>query len=179
MKFRITAVIITGLFIASCSNTDSVSKSENSKSPAVNVKNADPFAPRPAPKRVIDYVKVARGEELYLENCVKCHEPDGKGKPNWKVVDKDGKYPPPPLNDDGHAWHHSAKILMEYIQFGSKDPRGNMKGFKDKLNDDETEILIEWIKSKWSDEIYTAWYWRDLEAREREKKKNGDAFSTN
>ena len=65
--------------------------------------------------------------------------------------DEDGRLPPPPLNGDGHTWHHGNGLLFRVVSegglglgFGS-----NMPAFKDELSRDEIIAVIEYVKTLW------------------------------
>lgn len=105
--------------------------------------------------------QIARGEAVYRANCVVCHGVNAQGAFNWKKAGPDGKYPAPPLNGTGHAWHHPTKVLHQVIKYGSPAGQGNMPPWKDKLTDQEIDDVIVWFQSKWSPQIYQAWLERD------------------
>lgn len=94
---------------------------------------------------------LARGSELYQQNCAQCHGADLSGAPDWKTPNDDGSYPPPPHDSSGHTWHHSDRILMEIISDGSDFPQSRMPAFGGRLDDDIAAIL-EFIKSNWGSE---------------------------
>ncbi|MEE8484371.1 MAG: c-type cytochrome [Nitrospinota bacterium] len=168
MKIKIIVIFIAGLFIASCSDADSEQPAKGQDVGSETAKTSNPFSTPPAPKREIDPKQLAQGEKLFLKNCAKCHGENGEGHPKWQEKGEDGKYPPPPVNGEGHAWHHPTKILRDYIKLGSMEKGGNMEGFKDTLGDGEVDDIIAWFKSKWPDQQYTSWYWRDQESKGKE-----------
>ncbi len=168
MKIKIIVILVAGLFIASCSDADSVQSANGQDAGSGTVEKSNPFSKPPAPKREIEPKQLAQGEKLFLENCAECHGENGEGNPKWREKDEDGKYPPPPVNGEGHAWHHPTKVLRDYIKFGSIEKGGNMEGFKDSIGDSEVDDIIAWFKSKWPDEQYTSWYWRDQEYKRKE-----------
>ena len=101
--------------------------------------------------------QVARGAPVYAENCAVCHGQNGEGTKNWRQRTDDGKFPPPPINGTGHAWHHPIKILGAQIKFGAPGGQGSMPGFADKLSDEQIVDVIARFQDTWSDKIYTAW----------------------
>lgn len=109
-------------------------------------------------KRNIDPLIYSKGQKLYQLNCAECHGQQGEGAKDWRTPDKDGKNQPPPLNGSGHTWHHSPKALILVINNGTSKIGGNMPAWKDKLSKSEIKLILTWITSQWSDEIYTAWY---------------------
>jgi mono/diheme cytochrome c family protein len=66
-------------------------------------------------------------------------------------------YPPPPLDDTAHAWHHATPVLRKAIEEGSPPGTGDMPSWKGKLTDRQIDDVIVYIKSLWSDEVYRHW----------------------
>ena len=112
-----------------------------------------------------------RGRELYLKNCTVCHGINAEGSPDWRHRDADGKFPPPPLNGTGHAWHHPQRALMDTIKNGTQRLGGNMPPWKDRLSDAEIELIILWFQTQWPDQLYEAWQRMDREAQQRQEEK--------
>ncbi len=118
----------------------------------------------PAPELDID--RVTAGQSTYVQNCAACHQPDLSGAQDWKIRDENGRLKPPPLNSDGHAWHHSDSLLIEVVTDGSFDPESAMKGFADRLSDTEIADVIEFLKSTWGPEERSfQWFatWRETQ----------------
>lgn len=116
-------------------------------------------APAPAVvERKQDFASVTRGARLFQQHCAQCHGSQAEGAPDWRKLNADGKYPPPPLNGTGHAWHHSIKVLKMTIRDGTGKLGGTMPAWGDKLSDQDMTDLINWIQSRWPDEIYATWY---------------------
>ena len=110
------------------------------------------------PLRTYDFAQITRGRKLFLQNCAVCHGQNAEGAPNWRQKGADGKYPPPPLNGTGHAWHHPMKALRMTIRDGTQKIGGNMPAWGGKLSQQEIEDIIAWFQGEWPDEIYQAWY---------------------
>lgn len=108
--------------------------------------------------RVVDPRIYSAGQKLFQVNCANCHGLYGEGAKNWRKPDEHGKNPAPPLNGTGHTWHHSNQALTNTIRNGTAKVGGNMPAWKDKLNANEIEMILIWVKAQWPDEIYTAWY---------------------
>lgn len=98
--------------------------------------------------------QVEQGEELFIDNCASCHGRKAQATKSWRVADKNGSYPAPPLNGTAHAWHHPLNMLKNTIENGTN---GGMPAWKGKLNKVQIEATIAWMESHWPDPIYEAW----------------------
>ena len=143
IKYLLVTCLSMGL-LASC--TDETKESASTKSVSEFV------------ARNVDARAYSEGNKLYQKNCASCHGQQGEGAKNWRSPDAQGKNQPPPLNGTGHAWHHSPKALTLVINNGTAKIGGNMPAWKDKLSNREIQLILTWITSQWSDEIYTTWY---------------------
>lgn len=78
----------------------------------------------------------AEAADLFKSKCSMCHAPDGKGYTAIKTPD---------FTDP--KWQASKKDaeLLDVIKNGKKDTM--MKGFGDKLSNDEIESLMKYIRS--------------------------------
>lgn len=115
--------------------------------------------------RAIDRKLVQRGLGEYTRSCAQCHGANGEGAADWRHRGADGKFPPPPLDGSGHAWHHPRADLREMIREGSRPGEGNMPGWKDKLSDEQIDAIIAWFQSLWNDDVFEAWQQIDERAR--------------
>jgi len=111
----------------------------------------------PLPLPTLDPGQVARGRQIYLQNCASCHGQNAEGAPNWQQPDARGNLPPPPHDDRGHTWRHSDAQLAAIIRDGMRDPFNKtpeltMPPFKGRLSDEEIAAVIEYFKSLWSPE---------------------------
>ena len=102
---------------------------------------------------------VARGEELFRSNCAVCHGTGGEGQLGWQIRKPDRVLPAPPLNGDGHTWHHGDGTLFMIVSQGGaiyESPdlpnyKSGMPAFGEKLSRDEIIAVINYLKSLWGD----------------------------
>jgi mono/diheme cytochrome c family protein len=122
--------------------------------PDEQISDRPPIPPLPT----LDAAEVARGRQIYVQQCSACHGSKGEGHPNWKQPDANGNRLAPPHDDTGHTWHHADALLHEIIRDGFRDPLKppdsplTMPAFSDKLNDDEIRAVIAYFKSLWSEQ---------------------------
>jgi mono/diheme cytochrome c family protein len=143
-KYPILICILSGL--AACSDQDS-RETLNQQAQARQV----------SVMRNQDAAQIQRGRKLFVQNCATCHGNDAQGAPNWSQADAKGKYPPPPLNGTGHAWHHPKRALMTTIKYGTARLGGSMPAWQGRLSEQDINDIIAWFQSQWPDEIYAAW----------------------
>ena len=99
------------------------------------------------------------GEVIFAETCAVCHGVSGQGQPDWHIPKADGTLPPPPLNGDGHTWHHGDGFLYRMVRDGGKwleSPslphfKSGMPAFGEQLSHDEIVDVIGYVKSLWGD----------------------------
>jgi mono/diheme cytochrome c family protein len=102
--------------------------------------------------------QISRGRVVYEQHCQRCHGLEGRGQPgDWRVRKPNGLYPPPPLDDTAHAWHHPTAVLRKAILRGSPPDMGDMPPWQGKLTDAEIDDVIVYIKSLWPPEVYRQW----------------------
>ena len=95
------------------------------------------------------------GEEIFAATCATCHGVYGEGHPNWHRPNADGTLPPPPLNGDGHTWHHGDGFLYRMVRDGGKwleSPslphfKSGMPAFGEQLSHDEI-VGSDWLREK-------------------------------
>jgi mono/diheme cytochrome c family protein len=164
VKLRIIALIgLIPFVVAACSSGESSSTASVSEKPPLDQAGSGRI------KRWYTFQQVNQGTKVFQENCASCHGKQAAGGANWRQMGSDGKYPPPPLNGTGHAWHHPLSMLYQVISNGSPGGQGNMPAWKEKLSQDEIVATIAWFQSKWSEEIYLAWAKRELASRKKSK----------
>ena len=148
IKFLIMSVLLPGLvFLGGC---------HDAPAPVANATNAPP---------VLNPVRIARGAEVFRQNCASCHGERAQGAFNWQKPGPDGKYLPPPLNGSAHSWHHPFAQLKQTIRDGTLRLGGSMPPWKGKLSDSDIEAVILYFQSLWPTEIYLAW--KDIDGRAR------------
>lgn len=157
-----SAVLLLG--VTGC-NKDDTSSAVKSDAKATS-RASDEAAPI---ERKADFAQIARGGQIFEKNCAVCHGAQGQGAVNWRMRTPDGKFPPPPLNGTGHAWHHPLAALRYVIKNGSPGGQGNMPAWKDKLTDQQIDDVIAWFQSKWPDRVYQVWAQNDQRSRVRQK----------
>ena len=126
------------LIACTSSSGESGSTSENAASPT------------PAPRT---------GQEIFAATCATCHGVEGQGQPNWHITKEDGTLPAPPLNGDGHTWHHADGFLYRIVSQGGKiqeDPsvpdfKSGMPAFGEQLSHEEIIEVLTYVKSLWGD----------------------------
>lgn len=102
--------------------------------------------------------QVERGRLVYEKNCLECHGAEGRGQPgDWRIKRADGMYPPPPLDDSAHAWHHPTAVLKQRIREGSPPGVGDMPAWQGKLTEAEIDDVVVYVKSLWSPEVFRHW----------------------
>ena len=95
---------------------------------------------------------------MYAATCAACHGVEGEGQPEWHVLKADGTLPAPPLNGDGHTWHHADGLLYRVVSEGGhilEDPgldfKSAMPGFGEQLSRSEIVAVLTYLKSLWGD----------------------------
>jgi len=162
---RVVPVLFFASILAGCGESEdeaskAASKRANppaSQAATTTASAADPQASA-APARWYTQENLSRGELLYAEHCAACHGKGGEGNFTWRQKGADGKFPPPPLNGTGHAWHHPFRVLGGQIKSGAPGGQGSMPPFGDRLSDEQIVDVIAWFQDRWHDEIYAQWW---------------------
>ena len=108
-----------------------------------------------------DRNRVSQGESIFRGNCAACHGANGEGQPDWYIRKPDGLLPAPPLNGDGHTWHHGDGTLYKIVRRGGaiyESPdlpnyKSGMPAFGENLSHEEIIAVISYVKSLWGDKI--------------------------
>ena len=101
--------------------------------------------------------QVESGKDLFLTHCAACHGQRAEATTEWRKLDSNANYPPPPLDGSAHAWHHPLSVLKNLIALGGVANGGVMPGFAETLSNEETEATVAYFQHFWSDNIYTRW----------------------
>ncbi|MDH4107095.1 MAG: cytochrome c [Gammaproteobacteria bacterium] len=109
--------------------------------------------------------QVEAGEPLFRQYCATCHGEDGSATPDWRRLDANGNYPPPPLNGSAHTWHHPLDVLDATIVQGGAPFGGQMPAFGSALDADDRLAIIAYLQHWWPDDIYGKW--REIDERSR------------
>jgi mono/diheme cytochrome c family protein len=105
-----------------------------------------------------DPERLAQGARLYAEYCAACHGADLEGETDWRKRGPDGFLPAPPHDETGHTWHHPDEQLFAMTKLGTAalvgaEYKSTMIGFGDVMSDDEIRAVLDFIKSRWPDDI--------------------------
>lgn len=147
------AGILAGALLAGCEGPPAMSSAGVGEGATVAVHADEP------PPRSAAAAQAARGLVVYERHCMECHGAQGRGQSgDWRVRDAQGHYPPPPLDDSAHAWHHPTAALLEAIRDGSPAGEGNMPAWRGRLSEQDMRDVVAYIKSLWSDEVYRLWW---------------------
>lgn len=109
--------------------------------------------------------QVAEGKVLFVSYCSGCHGVDASATADWKTMDINGNYPPPPLNGTAHAWHHPIAVLNQVIEEGGVAMGGQMPSFAGQFTPKQKLTLIASFQSYWSDKVYDTWLIRERASR--------------
>lgn len=107
------------------------------------------------PIPTLDAASVALGKNKYSERCASCHGVNLEGQPNWKEKLPNGKFRAPPHDNSGHTWHHPDAQLISIIKNGGNGVPGaqsDMPAFNEILSDAEILAILDFLKSRWSNE---------------------------
>ena len=99
------------------------------------------------------------GQQIFVSTCAACHGVGGEGQEDWHVPKEDGTLPAPPLNGEGHTWHHGDGLLYQIVSQGGKSLespnvpnfKSAMPSFGDLLSHEEIVAVLTYVKSLWGD----------------------------
>ena len=128
---------------------------------------------------------VRTGQEVFASTCAACHGEEGEGQPNWHIRNPNSTLPAPPLNGDGHTWHHPDGLLYRVVSQGGKIQetpsvpsfKSAMPAFGELLSHEEIIATLEYVKSLWGDKTRSGL--RGLSIREAQRRRSeGDPYPT-
>ena len=143
------ALVLLALAAAGCSST-----------PPEPAASPTPVAPTATPEPTIPPTPVVRsGQEVFAATCAACHGDNGEGQPDWHIRNPNGTLPAPPLNGDGHTWHHADGLLYRIVSQGGKFQetpevpsfKSAMPAFGELLSHEEIVAALEYVKGLWGD----------------------------
>ena len=107
----------------------------------------------------VDAISIETSQQVFVTNCAVCHGTAGQGDPDWRIRTEDGTLRPPPLNGDGHTWHHSDGVLYRTVRDGGGIPsqpdyKSGMPAFGDTLTRQEILDVLAYIKSLWEEKPF-------------------------
>ena len=114
--------------------------------------------PVPTERPVVSTPVTRSGQEVFASICSACHGLQGEGQPNWHIPLENGALPAPPLNGDGHTWHHGDGFLYRIVREGGRfqeDPvllpnfKSAMPAFDAQLSHEEIVAVLTYIKEWW------------------------------
>ena len=97
---------------------------------------------------------IPSGQKIFALNCASCHGVGGEGQPNWHIQNADGSFPAPPLNGEGHTWHHADGLLYRIVRDGGSELtipgyKSVMPAFENILSHQEIIAVLTYVKSLW------------------------------
>ncbi len=97
---------------------------------------------------------IATGQKVFASNCAACHGAGGVGQSNWHIRKADGTLPAPPLNGEGHTWHHGDGLLYRIVSEGgaaleAPGLKSVMPAFGERLSHQEIVAVLTYVKSHW------------------------------
>lgn len=151
---KAVTLVLAVLVLAACDSAPQSGRSGQESAAAQDVS-----APL---RRWYSFEQVGEGGRLFAARCATCH---GQGAVGWRQPSPDGRYPAPPLNGTGHAWHHPLQMLFRVVKDGSPGGQGNMPAWGAKLSNAEILAVIAWFQSRWPEKVYRTWVGIDHRAR--------------
>ena len=127
----------------------------------------------PTSTRVVSSIPAPlTGQKIFAVNCAACHGASAEGQPDWRITKADGTLPPPPLNGDGHTWHHADGLLYRIVSQGGsflENPRypgfkSAMPAFGNRLSHEEIVEVLTYVNSLWEDKTTQGRSIRELQA---------------
>lgn len=158
---RMIVVLASLLGLAACSETNDVSAVDQETIDVTRIS----LAPGADTDRWYTEEQVSRGRDVFAMSCAGCHGQNAESIADWRAMDTNGNFPPPPLNGTAHTWHHPLSVLKMVIEQGGEPFGGVMPGFDETLSDQQIVDLIAGFQGYWPDEVYERWLERERAGR--------------
>ena len=102
--------------------------------------------------------RLALGRQVYDEHCASCHGVELEGEAAWRTRRADGTLPAPPHDASGHTWHHPDQQLFAITKegiaaFAPPGYKTTMEGYAGILSDEEIWAVLDYIKSRWPEDL--------------------------
>ncbi len=156
-------IVTTALVLAAC--TQESGPAVGNESSATIDPTTLSLAPEKGTGRWFTEAQASAGKETFAQYCAGCHGAEAASTPDWKKLDANGNYPPPPLNGSAHAWHHPLAVLKMVIEEGGEPVGGVMPAWGDVLTDEQIINVIASFQSYWPNETYDLWLEREKASR--------------
>lgn len=128
-----TLVVLAILMDATLAHAQAPAASDGWQIPATAAAEASPIPSTP--------VTIAKGKELFMAKCRRCHGVTGKG--NGPEADPD--HPPRDLTDASRASRNPDGVMFYKIWNGRAKPK--MPGLKSDVSRDEVWAIIHYLKT--------------------------------
>lgn len=164
MKFmgKWLCLLLAFSFLAACS--------EDKKKP-VSVEQAETPATKEDAR--FNVANIARGAQIYQENCAQCHGPEAQGHPDWRHAKQQGYAAAPPLDGTGPAAKMKKFEIIAVIKNGVKyDGQPVMPGWKGRVSEQDIDDVITWFQALWPSDVYASWQKRNLTGAGGKQAKN-------
>ncbi|MHA7878250.1 MAG: c-type cytochrome [Saccharospirillum sp.] len=153
------------MLLTGCGSDSSSRSNTADAGPPQTVANVS-LTPKSGTGRWYSTAMAESGQATFAQYCAACHGERAEATPNWRTLDSNGHYPPPPLNGSAHAWHHPLADLVMVIDQGGAPFGGVMPAWGEVLSEQDMINVIASFQSYWSDEIYAMWLERERLYRE-------------
>ena len=112
----------------------------------------------PAGDDVPSPARLALGRQVYDVHCASCHGAELEGEADWRKRRADGTLPAPPHDASGHTWHHPDPQLFAITKegiaaFAPPGYKTTMGGYAGILSDEEIWAVLDYIKSRWPEDL--------------------------
>ena len=102
--------------------------------------------------------RLALGRQVYEAHCASCHGAELEGEADWRKRRADGTLPAPPHDASGHTWHHPDQQLFAITKegiaaFAPPGYKTTMEGYAGILSDEEIWAVLDYIKSRWPEDL--------------------------